>query len=176
MKKIALVGIGGIVLLIGTVLGIGALLPVDHVASRSAHYAQPPDVVWRAITEYEEFPAWRPSVDSIEALGDAGGATGWVERSSTGALPLAVEEATAPRRLVLRIAADNLGFGGTWTYEIRAEEGGSTLTITENGTVSNLFFRFMSRFVFGYTATIETYLVDLGHKFGEETTPRPAAE
>ena len=36
---------------------------------------------------------------------------------------------------------------------------------------SNLFFRFMSRYVFGYTATIETYLVDLGHKFGEETTP-----
>ncbi len=176
MKKIALVGIGGIVLLIGAVLGIGALLPEDHAASRSARYAQPPDVVWRAITEYDEFPAWRPSVDGVEPLGDADGATGWVERSSTGALPLAVEEATAPRRLVLRIAADNLGFGGTWTYEIRAEEGGSTLTITENGTVSNLFFRFMSRFVFGYTATIETYLIDLGHKFGEETTPGPPAE
>ena len=176
MKKIALVGSGGIALLIGAVLGIGAALPEDHAASRSAHYAEPPDVVWRAITEYDEFPSWRSNVDGVEALGDAGGATGWVERSSTGALPLAVEEATAPRRLVLRIAADNLGFGGTWTYEIRAEEGGSTLTITENGTVSNLFFRFMSRFVFGYTATIETYLVDLGHKFGEETTPRPAAE
>ena len=80
MKKIAFVGIGGFVLLIGAVLGIGALIPEDHAASRSAHYAQPPEVVWRAITEYDEFPAWRPSVDGVEPLADAGGATGWVER------------------------------------------------------------------------------------------------
>jgi uncharacterized protein YndB with AHSA1/START domain len=171
MKKIVLVAVGVIVLLIGIVLGVGASLPEDHVASRSARYAQPPEVVWGAIPEYDEFPAWRPGVDSVEPLDDAGGASGWIEQGSTGALPLAIEEARAPRRLVLRIAADNLGFGGTWTYEIRPEEGGSTLTITENGSVSNLFFRFMSRYVFGYTATIETYLVDLGHKFGEETTP-----
>ncbi len=174
MKKIVLVSVGIIVLLIGVVLGVGASLPEDHVASRSARYTQPPEVVWRAITEYDEFPAWRPGVDGVEPFADAGGASGWIERGSTGALPLAIEEAMAPRRLVLRIAADNLGFGGTWTYEIRPEEGGSTLTITENGSVSNLFFRFMSRYVFGYTTTIETYLVDLGHKFGEETAPAAA--
>ena len=72
------------------------------------------------------------------------------------------------RRELLPLDVVSLGLGGTWTYEIRPEEDGSTLTITENGSVSNLFFRFMSRYVFGYTATIETYLVDLGHKFGEE--------
>ena len=94
MRRIALIGIGVLVLLVAGVLGTAALIPADHTAARVADYAQPPEAVWRAITE--------------------------------------------------------------------------------NGTVTNLFFRFMSRFVFGYTATIETYLVDLGTKFGEETTPQPA--
>ena len=76
MKKIVVVSVGVIVLLIGVVLGVGASLPEDHVASRSARYAQPPEVVWRAITEYDEFPAWRPGVDGVEPFADAGGASG----------------------------------------------------------------------------------------------------
>jgi hypothetical protein len=73
----------------------------------------------------------------------------------------------------MRIASDDLPFGGTWTYEIAAAEGGATLRITEDGFVKNAFFRFMSRFIFGHTATIEQYLKDLGKKFGEEVTPQP---
>lgn len=169
MKKIALFAAGGIVLLVVAVLGIGALIPQDHVASRSVRYAQPPEVVWEAITDYEAFPSWRSGVDEVEPLVTTG-ARGWVERGATGALPLAIEESSPPRRLVLRIAADDLGFGGTWTYEIVPDGGGCVLTITENGSVTNLLFRFMSRFVFGYTATIEGYLIDLGRKLGEETT------
>jgi hypothetical protein len=30
-----------------------------------------------------------------------------------------------------------------------------------------VIFRFMARFLFGYTGSIETYLRDLGAKFGE---------
>jgi uncharacterized protein YndB with AHSA1/START domain len=173
MKKIALFIVGGLALLVAVVLGIGAAVPADHVASRSAGYGQPPEVVWEAITDYEAFPSWRSGVDEVEPLATAG-ATGWVERGPMGDLPLAVDESSPPRRLVLRIAADDLGFGGTWTYEIVPDGTGSILTITENGTVTNLFFRFMSRFVFGYTATIETYLLDLGRQLGEQTTILPA--
>ena len=39
-----------------------------------------------------------------------------------------------------------------------AAEGGSDLTITEDGEVHNVIFRFMSRFVFGHTATMDTFL------------------
>jgi len=38
--------------------------------------------------------------------------------------------------------------------------------------VPNVLFRFMSRFVFGHTATMDTYLQALGRKFNEEVTPR----
>ncbi len=42
------------------------------------------------------------------------------------------------------------------------------VTITENGEIYNPFFRFMARFVFGYTVTMETYLKALGKKFSED--------
>ncbi len=175
LTRFSAYGIGAVALLIVGVLAVGAMIPADHVASASARYAQPAESIWEAIVDYEAFPAWRSSVDRVEPLTPADGATGWIEHGSTGPMPLAVEEEVSPRRLVLRIASDQLPFGGTWTYELEDDGDGSRLTITENGTVTNLFFRFMSRFVFGHTATIETYLVDLGAKFGEQTAPTVAA-
>ena len=58
-------------------------------------------------------------------------------------------------------------FGGNWTYEVAAVPGGSRVTVTERGWIGNPLFRFMARFFFGYTATIDTYLRSLGKKFGE---------
>ena len=55
--------------------------------------------------------------------------------------------------MVTRIADPHLPFGGTWTYEIAPTETGSTLTITEKGEVYNPVFRFVSRYLQGYTAT-----------------------
>jgi hypothetical protein len=70
--------------------------------------------------------------------------------------------------LVTRIADPKLPFGGTWTFEIAPDSDGATLRITERGYVTNPFFRFMSRFVFSQTSTMETYLKSLAKKFGEE--------
>jgi hypothetical protein len=68
---------------------------------------------------------------------------------------------------VTLIADPNLPFGGTWTYDIAPTEEGATLRITERGYVSDPFFRFMSKFVFGQTSTMESYLRSLAKKFGE---------
>ena len=47
------------------------------------------------------------------------------------------------------------------------------MRITEDGEIYNVIFRFVARFFFGYTASIEGYLRDLGHCFGELTTIEP---
>jgi len=75
-----------------------------------------------------------------------------------------------PSRRVTRIAEKNLPFGGTWTIEISPTEDGSVVRITEDGEIYNVIFRFLARFFFGYTSSIEGYLRDLGHRFGELTT------
>ena len=75
------------------------------------------------------------------------------------------------QRLVTRILNTDLGYSGKWTYEFLPESGGTRVKITEDGVVSNVIFRFMSRYVFGHTATIDKYLTSLGKRFGENVAP-----
>lgn len=167
-----LIILGVLAVLVALIWLVGALLPKEHVATRMARYHQPPEKIWDALTDVEGMPAWRKDVKAVKRLPDRDGRPAWVETSSFGEMPLYVEASEPPRRLVTRIADPSLPFGGTWTFEVAAADGGATLRITERGEVRPAFFRFMSRFVFGYTATMETYLRDLGAKFGENVTPQ----
>jgi len=169
--KWVLIALGIMIGVVALAWVIGAMLPRDHVATRMARYSQPPDAIWNAITDAEAFPSWRTGLTAVKRLPEENGQAGWVETSSFGEMPLRVVESDAPHRLVLRIASDELPFGGTWTYEVAAVEGGATLRITEDGFVKPALFRFMSRFLFGHTSTMEQYLKDLGKKFDEGVTP-----
>ena len=87
-------------------------------------------------------------------------------------MTMVVDIAPPPRHLVTRIADDGLPFGGRWEYRIEPDgAGGSNVTITEHGSVYNPLFRFVSRYIMGHTATIESYLRALGKRFGSEPAP-----
>lgn len=146
---------------------IGWLLPKDHVATRRGRYRQPPEAIWKAITDVDAMPSWREGLKSVKHLPDKNGLPAHLEVMNMGEMPMETVEMTPPRKLVNRIADPKLPFGGTWTFEITPTAEGSTLRITENGFVTNPVFRFLSRFVFGYTGTIESYLKSLAKKFGE---------
>ncbi|HUK31993.1 MAG TPA: SRPBCC family protein [Candidatus Acidoferrum sp.] len=167
----ALAGIAALVAI------IGALLPKEHVATRAARFAQTPAAVWQAITDFEKFPSWRDGVTSVERLPDRDGHTVWMERGAHDSIPYELVESVAPignspGRAVTRIADPKLPFGGTWTLEVTPMDGGTLLRITERGEVYNPLFRFMSRFIFGYTKSMESYLSALGRKFGETVSIR----
>jgi hypothetical protein len=149
---------------------IGWLLPKNHVATRQGRYRQPPEAIWKAITDVDAMPSWREGLKSVKHLPDKNGLPVHLEVTDIGEIPMETVEMTPPRKLVSRIADPKLPFGGTWTFEIAPTAEGSTLRITENGYVTNPVFRFLSRFVFGHTGTIESYLKSLAKKFGE--TPR----
>jgi len=123
VKKVLLYVVAGLLVVVVLVLAVGALLPPDHVAARSAEYNQPPAAIWEAVTDYESFPEWRSGVSTVDRLADRDGRPVWVENGSFGPLPMATDESRPPTRLVLRIADDNLPFGGTWTYEIERSNG-----------------------------------------------------
>jgi hypothetical protein len=148
------------------VVVIGWLLPKEHVATREARYRQSPEAVWKAITDIDAMPGWRSGLKSVKRLPD-NGMPAWVETTDSGIIPLETTVSEPPQKLVVRIADAKLPFGGTWTYEIRATPEGSALRITENGEVYNPIFRFVSRFILGYTGTIDAYLKSLAKKFGE---------
>ena len=172
--RIFLVVLAILLLGVGIVLGIGTVLPQQHVVSRSADLYMPPDVVWQTITNPRSFVSWREEIDSIRSLAPRDGRPVWQEFGSDGRITYMRTVEEPPRRMVTRILDEDLGFGGEWEYVIAPIDSGSRLTITERGEVHSPFFRFMSRFVFGHTATIDRYLRAIGGHFAQLVEPRDA--
>ena len=157
-------GFAGILMLI---TAIGWLLPKQHTLTREARFRQPPEVIWKTITDIDAMPSWREGLKSVKRRPDHNGLPSWSETLDSGTIPFETEISQAPTKLIVRIADPKLPFGGTWRYEITSAPDGSTLRITENGEVYNPVFRFLSRFVFGHATTMEAYLRSLAKKFGE---------
>jgi len=171
MKWIFIV-LGTLVGLIALVAVIGAMLPRDHVASMTARIAAKQEDVWTAITTPSAFPEWRGDVKRVELLPATPIGPSWREHGSNGAITFATDVWDPPRRFVGRIADQGLPFGGSWEYRIEPEGASSArVTITEHGSIYNPIFRFVSRFIMGYTGTMTTYLKALGRRFGGESTP-----
>jgi Polyketide cyclase / dehydrase and lipid transport len=172
MKIIVLVlaALAGLILLMAL---IGAGLPRAHQATRTALLHRPPSEVYAVIRDFAAMPSWRSSLPGVEILPPRDGHACFREISRHRPITYIVLEDKAPEKLVTQIADANLPFGGTWTYQISPEANGSRVRITERGEVKNTLFRFLARFVFGYTGTMEAYLRDLGKKFGEPVAPAP---
>lgn len=175
MKWIGIVG-GSLVALIIIVVIVGALLPRNHVASVAVRIAAPPAAVWSALVQPEAFPTWRGDVSRVEMLTSTVNGPSWREYTRNGPLTMGIERSEAPHRLATRILDENLPYGGTWEFDIAADESSaSRVMITERGWVSNPLFRFVSRFIMGHTSSMETYLRALSKHFGSEAAPTVVA-
>jgi hypothetical protein len=166
--------IGLIVLILGGVVALvaalGMLLPVKHTAMRSANFKQSPQQVWDVIAGP---PTWRTEVQKYEELPPHDGHRMWREYGSQGQkMTYEAIESDPPHKLVTLIADPHLPFGGTWTYVITPTDGGSNLTITENGEVYNPIFRFVSRYIMGYNTTLERYFRALNAKLNAQSASK----
>jgi uncharacterized protein YndB with AHSA1/START domain len=166
MKKWALYVGAAVVGLVILVALVGVMLPKDHEARGAVELRAAPPAVYAVVSDFAKYPEWRTGVTRVDVSDDPQGPL-VTEHGSTGVIPYRVEQQQPPSKLVMRIADPNLGFGGTWTYEIFPNDSGSELILTENGEVSNPFFRVMSKLFFSPTATIDTYLADLKKRLGE---------
>ncbi len=165
--------LASIAAIIALVAIVGALLPVAHAAARRLHLKQSAAAVFAAITDVPAMPQWR-DLKSVEMLPPRGGKRCYREVSGFGPMDLLVEIEEPGRKVVTRIVTAGSPFGGTWTFRLEPEGDGTSITITENGEVYNVFFRALARFVFGHTSTIDGYLRALAAKFGEVAEPAPA--
>jgi uncharacterized protein YndB with AHSA1/START domain len=165
------ISLGLLVAVVLIVVVVGMLVPKEHTARSYATFGATPESIWRTLTEVDAFPTWRGDVSRVDLLPSSNGRKAWREVGRNGTITFEEVAAERPRRLVSRIADPKLPFGGSWTYDVSAEERGTRVTITENGVVYNPVFRFMSRFVFGHHATQEAFLRALGRKLGQDVTP-----
>lgn len=170
MIKISL-WLGGVILLaiVATVVA-GYLLPSRHLVSRSASYRTTPERLYALIAGSQ---AWRPEVANCEVSTGANGDEILRETTRDGqTIVYEVTDRVPPVSLKRRIVSQDLPYRGTWTYRLNASDGTTTVTITEEGEVDNPIFRFMARFVFGHSHTIDGYLRALGKaaEQGEQVT------
>lgn len=159
-----------LLLLIGVIALIGSQLPTTHTATRSIVLRQPRQNVYAVIRDFRSTPGWRSDIKSVEVTETPGQKLRFVEHGNDDVTYEVVEEAPN-QRLVTRIVNTDLGYSGKWTYEVADENGGTRVKITEDGEVTNVIFRFMSRYVFGHTSTMDSYLAALAKRFGETATP-----
>jgi uncharacterized protein YndB with AHSA1/START domain len=173
MKLILYIVIGiiaGLALLAGVIALIGSRLPKAHSASRSVFLHQSPEQVYAVVRDFPTAPTWRSDLKRIDVEPQPGGRVHFREEGKNGTVNFELVEDVPAKRMVTKILDTDLGYSGKWTYLFAAENGGTRVTITEDGEVSNMLFRFMSRYVFGQTATMDGYLNSLAKKFGENTT------
>ncbi len=137
--------LGGLAAIVALIAIIGVALPVKHVASRHARFRKTPAELWPSISPGTTQQTFKQDDVNYEVV-----------------------DTVPNRRLVTRIADKNLPYGGSWTYEIEPDGLGSMLRITEHGEVYNPIFRFVSKFIMGHTATIDSGLKEIGKKAGEE--------
>jgi hypothetical protein len=171
--KIAFILFAVVVALVLVVLVIGAALPKNHVVSRHVILHRRPSEVYETVRNFSAAPSWRPDLTRVEMIPTGDDHVRFREHGKQGAVTYNLIEDRPNEKIVTRIADQDLGYSGSWTYTFQSEADGTRLEITEAGEVSNILFRFMSRFVFGQTGTIEKYLAALGRKFGQEVSPQP---
>ena len=162
--------IGALVLLGGVVALIGSTLPKSHVASRSILLHRAPSDVYAVVRDFAAAPKWRSEVKQMDVEATNSGKVYFREVGKHGTVNYELVEDVPAERMVTRIRDTDLGYSGQWTYTFAAENGGTRVTIREDGEVSNVIFRFMSRYVFGQTATIDSYLTALAKHFGDNTS------
>ena len=161
-----------VLVLVMCVLVIGYNLPAEHHASRSISLHQTPAAVYAAVRDFESVPTWYPDVTRVVVEKQTDGKIHFRQEGKNGTINYELVDDVPSTRIVTRILDRDLGFSGSWTYNIVAEGSGTKVSITEDGQISNIVFRFASRYVFGYTDTMDRYLVSLARRFGETSTPQ----
>lgn len=155
-----------VLVLLAVVVVVGYRLPEEHTATRDKVFAATPDRIFKEIATPTAYPKWRTGVQEVRMLADSGGMTRFRESAMTGDVTYLVEHVVPNRQFVLTVADAKLPYTGSWTFDIVPVSGGTQVTITEEGSVHNPVFRFMSRYVYGHFRTIDGYLADLDKRLG----------
>ena len=156
----------------GAVTAVGSAMPRAHEASRSARFDMAPHRLYPALITPENFPEWRTGITRVERLDS----DRFIEHGPDGPITYRITERTPPSRLVVAVDDPDQVFTGTWTYELTPEgtnDERTRLRITERGEVPNPFFRAIAKVMLSEGDTMETYLKDLGHRFGQTITIDP---
>jgi uncharacterized protein YndB with AHSA1/START domain len=168
--KIVLIVVIALVVLAAVVTIVGLLLPRTHSASSSVTLKQPIDSVFSTVRDMESLPKWWTGVTVSERVA---GATGerWKQVGGGNTMQLDVVDVQPPAGFRTKIVEEKgAPFGGEWVYTLTPANGGTTITVTENGWIGPPPFRVVMKLM-GEHRTLDGMLTALGKHYGETVTP-----
>jgi hypothetical protein len=158
--KIAIYILLTVVVLFAVSYVAGMLVSREHEASASAVINKAPVELFARIDNVVNYPTWRTGTTAARKLDSQAGVDRFEEVTGFGPIQYDVILRESPSKRVTRIV-DGGGFGGTWTFDLVQEAGGTRVTITERGYIDSPIFRLMGKWVFGYDRNVRGYLADL---------------
>lgn len=144
----------------------GALLPREHVGRGEVTLSAPIEEVWESVSGFDKMGEWAPDVASLTRVADVNGLPSYEMRGPDSIVSFTFTEVSAPKRLTVALHDDSEAYGGVWTYELAEVEGGTRVSVTEEGWTEPAYFRFVL-WVLGHDRTIDTYLGALAKKHGD---------
>ncbi len=167
--KIALIGFLLLIVAVSILYLCGRFLPEDHRATISFVVAKPRPVVWAALTDYAAMPRWWPAVKSVRIeKGQNGETLTWNTDAHGREVAFRTKEEIVPEKLVREIVGADLPFGGTWTYLLSEENGGTKVTLIEDGIIRPPLLRAFARYFYGLDRTMK----DFADHFGADVATR----
>jgi hypothetical protein len=154
-------------------LGIwGATLPRDHVVASRVTIAAPAESIYNVMRDFKTIPTWWPAVTAIAEVPSTDGYERWRETVDGFEMTIILREERWPLRMATEIDTTGGGaFGGVWIHEVKiVDSTSSEVTVTEQGWVSNPYFRVMMK-LGGEHTSIDSYLTALSARFGGAAAP-----
>ena len=130
--------------LIGTGIAlVGRRAPVEFQVELSTEINAGPDIVWAALTNISTLPDRDDDISEVELLEtDEDGPLRWkVVRGDTSVMIYRRQVAEPYQRLVLVIDGGNMGIEGSFRYDLRPTDQGTSLTVVEQSRVQDLMLR-----------------------------------
>ena len=174
MKKV-LMGCGGcLVLVVGALFALYYMatdLPREHRASSAIEVAATPEELWPLVSDLEGQADWCAMIHSVSVSETADGQKLYTQVGDMGPMPLLITASEEPSRFKTEIQGDDLGWGGTWEWTVEPTDGGSRVSIVEEGWVENPMLRFLSHRVMGLHYGMDQMLTLLAAEVGSPGEP-----
>lgn len=144
----------------------GLATPRTHVVARAIRIPVPSDAVWNVIRDINRYHEWRHELEVVDVVETDQPQPRWRETRTNGSKTFGITVDQPPDVMVARILDEDLAGTGEWRWRVQSNDGHTTLSITETGTVGNPVFRFVQTYIIGFTKPIDAYLNSCARALG----------
>lgn len=147
---------------------IGLFLPTERMATRTLTLPHEPELVWRIVSDVEQYPFWMQDLRAVKRLDDENGGETWeLDYEAQDASMIEITEKEPMRVFATRLRGEP-GMEASRTIRFASRDGDSacTLEITEQGHIRNPFYRFVGSIMLT-RGTLTPFVDRLSRRAGE---------